>query len=163
MKHSLEELTLTSSMGRNKSSVVIKAYDEEWRRAWRHFYSTQVVLSTLSPHLPGSGDWSSIGDRCDQQDIDQGLRHHRRWAEVYETGYFTVDIFGRGTTLVVTGTIPPSWFLWLCVSCHVGENILNIYIGNNISSCLCLTCLSCAREVSVVWRLVFCLYSLKYH
>ena len=84
MKHSLEELTLSSSMGRNKSSVVIKANDEEWRRPWRHFYWTQVVLSTLliysaasykallsgpehsSQPLPGGGDSSSIGDRCDQ-------------------------------------------------------------------------------------------------
>ena len=98
--------------------------------------------------------------------IDQHRWHHRHWAEVNDTGYFTVGviIFGRGTTLVVTGKIPSLWFLWLCVSCHIGENMSVIIFPVG-----CVWPVWVVLEKSVLSEDVlllcsmFCLYRLEQH
>ena len=127
-------------MGRNKSSVVIKAYDEEWRRPWRHFYWTQVVLSTLliysaasykallsgpehsSLRLPGGGDSSSIGDRCDQWLISAaGITGAEQRLMTQDISLWISLVAAPPCLLPVRYLL--SWFLWLCVSCHVGENM----------------------------------------
>ena len=109
---------------------------------WSLLQSRPLRTRTFTPSPPWWWCWSSIGDPCDQwlisdwSVIDQWLISAdgiRSWAEVYDTGHFTVvsRIFGGGTTLVVTGKICFMVSLTLCFILCWGE-----YESNDISSWL---------------------------